>query len=545
MSDCIFCGGQLNDEKICAWCGFSQKPEETIPGTLSYGTIIRNYIIGNIISVDGESTSYMAFDVNTQKKVVIKEFFPVTLIAPRNNNEVVAQEDKKVLYKNLMLDFIDLYQNLKKIESPAMAKILEVFGENKTAYVAMENVVGTPLKQILVERGKPFTFKETRWMFQGLFELLSQMAKLNITHSGISDETVVVTSENTIMLTHFAIQDFRAKNEHIVYKLYDGFSAPEQYAPNKFQGGNSDIYSLGCLIYYCVTGRVLREGALELKDIHRVLPKYAIETIKFATKQNPKERLDKIEDFVLMLDDKGTIVKPIAQKTEPDNKKLIQYGVIGVAIVLVVLLAFSFLNSNMSSVDPESESEQSSEIVIDNVVPNFIGMDYAKLISNAEYQKNYVFVRKEDFSSEYEAGKICNQSPVKGEKIEAGGTVYLTVSVGPEAIYVPSGIIGISYNDACKRLDELGISYKREYVDQTREFVTDMVAGLSKPEGTQIKENDVLVLYVANDKPLTTPTPAPTPTPPSSSSSETVSSSSESQKQEENLTSSSISSTTQ
>ena len=41
-----------------------------------------------------------------------------------------------------------------------------------------------------------------------------------------------------------------------------------------------------------------------------------------------------------------------------------------------------------------------------------------------------------------------------------------------------------------------------------------MVADLSIDEGDSIMINDeVLIVYVANDKPLATPTPKPTPTP--------------------------------
>lgn len=521
MSDCIFCGRQLNNEDLCPWCGFSQNHESSIPGTLSYGTKIRNYVIGNVISVHGESTSYMAFDTNTQQKVVIKEFLPVTLIAPRENNDVIAQDDKKVLYKNLMLDFIDLHQNLKKIRSNSIPKVLEVFGENKTAYAVIENVTGTTLKQFLRKRGKPFTFKETRWMFQSLFELMAEMSKLNITHGGISDETVVITPENTIVLTGFAIQDFRTKNDHIVYKLYDGFSAPEQYNPNKFQGGNTDIYAIACLIYYCVTGTILEKDALETKDIHRILPKYAIEAIKFATKENPKERLDNIEDFVLMLDDKGTIIKPVAQKTDKEERKNIIYlTIIGIIAVIVLLLAFVFLNKAEQKDNFSSENEQSSQILVENRVPQFVGMDYSQVISNNQYQKDYTFIRLEEYSNVYGVGKISNQSPKQGETIEPGGTIYLTVSMGPQDVSVPQGLIGMSYNDARVKLDELGIEYKKEYVDQTDKYVSGMVADLSVAEGKTLTKGEVLIVYVSNDKPLATPTPSSTPSSSESSSSQ-------------------------
>ena len=194
---------------------------------------------------------------------------------------------------------------------------------------------GVTLKDVLIKRGKPFTFKEIRWMLQPVFQLLNEMSKLNIHHGGISDETIIVTPDNTVVLTGFAIQDLRTKNEHVAYKLFDGFSAPEQYFSNRFQGSYTDVYALACLVYFSVTGKFLDKAVFEGKDIYRVFPKHAVEALKYATAESQKERLDKISDFVMMLDDKGTVVKSSqpAKTKEKDVKKLAMYGAIAVVFV--------------------------------------------------------------------------------------------------------------------------------------------------------------------------------------------------------------------
>ena len=146
-----------------------------------------------------------------------------------------------------------------------------------------------------------------------------------------------------------------------------------------------------------------------------------------------------------------------------------------------------------------------------------MGKNYAEVISNSNYQLDYTFVKLEAYSDEYNEGVICDQSPNAGDTIAPGGTVYLTVSLGARAVHVPTGLIGISYNDAARKLDDAGIMYRKEYVDQTREYVSGMVAALSIGEGEEISiREDVLVVYVANDKPLSTPAPSPTATPESS-----------------------------
>ncbi|MBR5251951.1 MAG: PASTA domain-containing protein [Oscillospiraceae bacterium] len=507
MSGCIFCGRQLNNEDSCIWCDFPQKSDITVPGTLGYGTKLGQYVVGNVTAVDGESTTYAAFDTATQKRVVIKEFLPVTLVGAREGDSVTVQPAKQVLFKNLLFDFIDLYNTLKTINSPAMPQIYDVFVQNNTAYAVMQNVGGTTLGNSLIKRGKPYTFKEIRWMLGDIFALLQQLTKYNIHHGGISDETVVITADNTVMLTGFAIQDLRTKNEHIAYKLYDGFSAPEQYYSDRFQGFYTDIYALACLIYYAVTGKKLTKEALDTKDINRLFPKYAVEAIRYATKENPDSRIDSVTDFVLMLDDRGSIVKQEKPKEKDGKKNAVLYAVIGVVFAAVLIWAFSSIGSQgqPSSSQSESipESVISSQPVVEKSVPNLVGQYYSQVISNSSYQQDYTFVRLEAYSGEYAAGQICEQSPRAGDTIVPGGTVYLTVSLGPRVTYVPTGLIGISYNDAAAKLDDMGITYRKEYVDQTREYVAGMVAALSIGEGQQISiKEDILVVYVANDKPF-------------------------------------------
>ncbi len=520
MSDCIFCGRQLNNADKCVWCGFPQQDINTISGTLPYGTKLRDYVVGNVLVVDGEGTTYFCFDTKSQKRVVIKEFLPVTLVAPRNDCEVAVQPAKQVLFKNLLMDFIELYRTLQKIDSPAMPKIYDVFSENKTAYAVMQNVKGASLARSLIKRGKPFTFKEIRWLLNDVFSLLGQLSRFNIHHGGISDETVIITPENTVMLTGFAIQDLRTKNEHIAYQLYEGFSAPEQYYSDRFQGSYTDIYAIASLIYYAVTGKKLVKDALNAKEIHRIFPKYAVQTLKYATAENPKDRIDSITDFVLMLDDKATVIKPSQKKSQDNNsKKLVQYGILAVAVIVVLMLAFKSIGTQPANSESTGDSVSASQLqpAVEKAVPKLVGKNYAEVISNSNYQLDYTFVKLEAYSDEYNEGVICDQSPNAGDTIAPGGTVYLTVSLGARAVHVPTGLIGISYNDAVRKLDDAGIMYRKEYVDQTREYVSGMVAALSIGEGEEISiKEDVLVVYVANDKPLSTPAPSPTATPESS-----------------------------
>ncbi|MBQ5325990.1 MAG: protein kinase, partial [Oscillospiraceae bacterium] len=388
--NCIFCGGPLTEETVCQWCGFDVQPTQQLEGTLPYGTKLHNYVIGNVMAVDGESVSYMAYDTVAQRKVTVKEFLPVSMVAPREGNSVCIQPDKAVLFKNLMMDFVDLYRALSHIDNKTLQKVHGVFNANDTAYAVLENIKGDTFAQHLIKRGKPYTFKEARWLFQDLFVLMKQLEKNNISHSGISDETVVITPENTVVLTGFAIRDLRVKNEHIIYKLYDGFSAPEQYVANRFTGFYSDIYSIAALFYNAVTGKTYTESAFDSRDAARHIPKYALNALKHATKPDWQDRIDNIEDFVLMLDNKAEIekpVKPAKNKTEQKlniDKKYIPYIAVAAVLVMFFIAMFSLNPGGQQTSYPQDNTVAASQQL---TVPNLTGRTYSDIMQDEELTK--------------------------------------------------------------------------------------------------------------------------------------------------------------
>lgn len=505
LGKCVFCGSDLVADS-CGWCGFSTQPKEQLSGTLSYGTDINGYIVGDVADMNGESTTYYAYHGATQTKVLLKEFLPVSMVAPRNGDTVTVQQGKEVLFKNLMMDFTDLYTSLSGIESKNLQKIFTIFSANGTVYVAMEQPKGDTLRQNLIKRGKPYTFKEARWMYQELFELLAQLEKHNIAHGGISDETVIITPDNTIMLTGFAIRDLRVKNEHIVYKLYDNFSAPEQYSLNRFSGAYTDIYSVSALLYHTVTGRPFTAEMLQLKDIHRFMPKYAVETLKYATKENPQDRIDNIEDFVLMLDNKATIQKP--EKKKQDKKQPDLNKILTMVIVALVLVLFAIgmvaMSGDESSQPPPSSEESTLPIVTEITIPDLIGKTYNEIMNDSQLVNNFYFYTSEEFSNR-PVGEVISQQPQPNSVVKQGTIIYITISKGKEEIrvQVPYGLAGRPLADVLALLDTMDIPYVTKEVPQTQQYSYGTVTGTDIPEGVMIDPTETYVIvYVADNTPV-------------------------------------------
>ena len=56
---------------------------------------------------------YAAVDGKLSRRVVIKEYVPVTICASRTKEgQVIARPDREVLFKTTRMDFVDLYRSL-------------------------------------------------------------------------------------------------------------------------------------------------------------------------------------------------------------------------------------------------------------------------------------------------------------------------------------------------------------------------------------------------------------------------------------------------
>lgn len=91
-----------------------------------------------------------------------------------------------------------------------------------------------------------------------------------------------------------------------------------------------------------------------------------------------------------------------------------------------------------SSGSVESEPASSEVLEPQNLVPSFIGMDYAQVQNNREYTGMYLFYVTEEYSDTVPAGQIMTQEPAADTVLKAGETIRLVVSKGPQKVEMPT-----------------------------------------------------------------------------------------------------------
>ncbi|MBQ7102122.1 MAG: PASTA domain-containing protein, partial [Clostridia bacterium] len=179
------------------------------------------------------------------------------------------------------------------------------------------------------------------------------------------------------------------------------------------------------------------------------------------------------------------IVDEIDDEQAQSNSKLIPIltgAVAGLGAVLVVILAVLFLFTDVF---------KSSELK----VPQFIGLNYESEIKDSSKYKDYNIEIEYEYNSEYEVGDVINQSPEKGEKIDADDVILLTINTNKTAIV--NDVYGQSYLIAKQTLEAAGFVTDYEMV-----FEPDMEEGIvinTSPEhGDEAAIGSTVVIYVSS-----------------------------------------------
>ena len=309
---CMQCMHEIDrKETVCPYCGYSVGSKQLKP-YLPQGIIIRGrYLVGKMIKRNIDSAVYIGSDIQLNKTVEIREFFPAKVSAREQDMvHVVASEGFGDIYKEYLQSFIQLWKNLMRFKGlPALFDVSEVFELNGTCYAVTDHNDSTTFRKILdtmdVENN-PFSLKRTQTLIMSILSTVESLHTANVVHRGISPETLVLSSDGTLKITGFAIPQVRTTKNKIISSVCDGYAAIEQYDFNWQQGSWTDIYSIGALIYKMLTGRTLPPAHARLNDEEvfftkeetERIPQNIIELIKGCLVLMPQGRMKDIHDII-------------------------------------------------------------------------------------------------------------------------------------------------------------------------------------------------------------------------------------------------------
>ena len=511
----------------CPHCGKSFAGRNP-GGTLPVGTVLAGrYTIGEMLSIDGEGILYRGAENLGRFRVTIKEYLPITLTAERTAESTLRPKTgSEVLFKTTRMDFADLYRSIQRI-TPAngLEAVLDVVEANNSVYAILENLGGTPLDQWLENHPGTIRPDDACAMLQPVFEGVAAMHKIGLVHRGICPENIRVMENDRCRLAGYATVGLRTAGSGLHEQLYEGYSAPEQYSTAEFEGRYTDEYSLAAVFYRMVCGqapvpaaqRMVTDSNPRAKSVNGSLPLYVSQVLQLGLRLRPMERIQTVPQLYQALSSKEytaeltRTMKPEAPvrtaPPEPERKehllslKALLAGIVILLSILILLTLWSVLSQHIhqpAASAAESEPASSEVMVPQNLVPNFIGMDYTQVQNNREYTSMYLFYVTEEYSDTAPAGQIIQQEPSADTVLKAGETIRLVVSKGPQMAEMPN-IIGFTQDGAVKELEARGLVASCFMVVNDGSYASGCVVRTSEEPGTKVEVGTVITVYIAAD----------------------------------------------
>ena len=511
----------------CPHCGKSFAGRNP-GGTLPVGTVLAGrYTVGEMLSIDGEGILYRGAENLGRFRVTIKEYLPITLTAERTAESTLRPKTgSEVLFKTTRMDFADLYRSIQRI-TPAngLEAVLDVVEANNSVYAILENLGGTPLDQWLENHPGTIRPDDACTMLQPVFEGVAAMHKIGLVHRGICPENIRVMENDRCRLAGYATVGLRTAGSGLHEQLYEGYSAPEQYSTAEFEGRYTDEYSLAAVFYRMVCGqapvpaaqRIVADSNPRAKSVNGSLPLYVSQVLQLGLRLRPMERIQTVPQLYQALSSKeytAELTRTMKPETpvrtaqpEPERKehllslKALLAGIVILLSILILLTLWSVLSQHIhqpAASAAESEPASSEVMVPQNLVPNFIGIDYTQVQNNREYTSMYLFYVTEEYSDTAPAGQIIQQEPSADTVLKAGETIRLVVSKGPQMAEMPN-IIGFTQDGAVKELEARGLVASCFMVVNDGSYASGCVVRTSEEPGTKVEVGTVITVYIAAD----------------------------------------------
>ena len=151
--------------------------------------------------------------------------------------------------------FIEI-EILKQINHPNIIKIYNHFFNNNYNILILEYCPESDLLHYIKKNGL-FKINEIKKFFKPIIEALIYLKKKGISHSDIKPSNILIDKYNRPILSDFGLGK-KINNINFINKLSGSipFFSPEMFGNKYYDPFQSDVWSLGITIYFCVIGKI-------------------------------------------------------------------------------------------------------------------------------------------------------------------------------------------------------------------------------------------------------------------------------------------------
>jgi predicted ATPase/DNA-binding CsgD family transcriptional regulator len=216
-----------------------------MPSELQSGAELLSYRIEALLGRGGMSVVYLAEDTRLSRKVALK-LLPEELASDERFRERFLRESRLAA----------------SLDHPHVVPIYEAGEAEGRLYIAMRYVEGTDLKKLLHEQGALEPERALAICGQ-VADALDFAHEHDLVHRDVKPSNVLVAFQRG--REHCYLADFGltkpVASESAVTHTGELIGTIDYVAPEQIRGepvdGRADVYSLGCLLYECLSGKVL------------------------------------------------------------------------------------------------------------------------------------------------------------------------------------------------------------------------------------------------------------------------------------------------
>lgn len=335
----------------------------TINNALPAGTILRSsskkYRILSVLGQGSFGITYRAEfstlvgNIPVDVTVAVKEFFMPSICVREKDGTVSVNSLQTSKFNQCKSDFLKEAEALRTMPvCDGIVKVNETFQTNSTCYYVMEYLGDLCLKDRVAKEGG-MQEDAAISMFVKLVRAVSFLHGQHRLHLDIKPRNIMLKDGDSPKLIDFGQSVRFSKNgkpmRQVAAGCSDGYAAPEQYKGISFFSPQTDIYALGCVLYFMLTGKNLPKAE---EVTPQLLSETLPESITTATREiintclqkqmhnryaNAALLLSQLPGSQLADDESDTmLIADIPTKRWQYSRKAIG-GIIGIAMALVII----------------------------------------------------------------------------------------------------------------------------------------------------------------------------------------------------------------
>ncbi len=218
---------------------------------------IGKYEVIKEIGKGATSAVYQAYDPFQNRQVAIKLLFPETLV----------DQDHGKRYRKLFVTEASL---AGKLSHPHIAAIYDAVADDDASYIVMEYVDGTTLEQY-ARHDQLLPVKKILEIAYKCARALDYASKQGVIHRDIKPANILLAGEADIKISDFgAALTLASQTTQVSGVGSPAYMSPEQVKEQPLTH-QTDIFSLGVVMYQLLTGRLPFQGTNNYSMIYQII----------------------------------------------------------------------------------------------------------------------------------------------------------------------------------------------------------------------------------------------------------------------------------